>query len=109
MPPRKTRKHALTDNFTTFSRSNKGFATNDYLKENAHLLTAYEKKEVLKYSTIYYLGTQEAKDARKMKCLINSKINNGFDLEGGFYKVVEGDHLDYRFEVLKDVDKGAFG
>lgn len=44
-----------------------------------------------------------------MKSLLNSKVNNGFDQDGNFYKVVEGDHLDYRFEVLKQIDKGAFG
>ena len=35
--------------------------------------------------------------------------NQGFDYDGGYYKIVVGDHLDYRYEVLKDVDKGAFG
>jgi dual specificity tyrosine-phosphorylation-regulated kinase 2/3/4 len=36
-------------------------------------------------------------------------INNGFDLEAGYYKVVVGDHLTYRYEVIQDLDKGAFG
>jgi hypothetical protein len=63
----------------------------------------------LKYSNVYFLGTPEAKEARKMKSLLNNKMNNGFDQEGNFYKIVEGDHLDYRFEVLKAIDKGAFG
>ncbi len=35
--------------------------------------------------------------------------NNGFDRQGGFYKVIIGDHIAYRFEVLKELDRGAFG
>lgn len=30
-------------------------------------------------------------------------------MEGGYYKVVVGDHIDYRYEVLQELDKGAFG
>jgi hypothetical protein len=45
------------------------------------------------------MGTEKAKDTRKMKCMMSSKVNNGLDLEAGFYKVVIGDHLDYRYEV----------
>lgn len=30
-------------------------------------------------------------------------------MEGGFYKIVEGDHLEYRFEVINEIDRGAFG
>ena len=82
---------------------------NEISKDYNHLLTTYEKREILKYSNVYYLGTSEAKEGRKMKSLLNSKVNNGFDQEGNFYKVVDGDHLDYRFEVLKQIDKGAFG
>ena len=73
------------------------------------MLLAFEKKEVLKYTKVYYLGTEKAKESRKMKCMISNKNNNGFDQDGGFYKSVIGDHLDYRYEVLKDIDKGSFG
>lgn len=41
--------------------------------------------------------------------MLQKKNNNGFDTEGGFYKIVEGDHIAYRYEVLQDIDKGAFG
>jgi hypothetical protein len=50
---------------------------------------------------VYYIGTAEAKEQRKFKSILSSKENNmGFDRKGGFYKVVLGDHLGYRFEVL---------
>lgn len=35
--------------------------------------------------------------------------NFGFDRQGGLYKVIIGDHIGYRYEVLKELDKGAFG
>ena len=51
-----------------------------------------------------------SKDNRHLKSVLGSKDpNNGFDRNGGFYKVVVGDQLAYRFEVLEDVDRGAFG
>ena len=44
-----------------------------------------------------------------MQNVLHKKANNGFDMEGGFYKIVEGDHIAYRYEVLQELDKGAFG
>lgn len=82
------------------------------------MLTAYEKKEILKYSDVYYIGTIDAKEQRNFKSILSSRSNsmshalsnnNGFDRQGGLYKVIVGDHIAYRYEVLSDIDKGAFG
>ena len=82
------------------------------------MLTAYEKKEILKYPDVYYIGTIEAKEQRNFKSILSSRSNsmshslsnnNGFDRNGGLYKVIVGDHIAYRYEVLHDIDKGAFG
>lgn len=80
------------------------------------MLTAFEKKEVLKYQEVYYLGTVEAKEQRNLKSILTARSNSmsqannhGFDRNGGLYKVIVGDHIAYRYEVLKDLDKGAFG
>ena len=90
----------------------------DIARLHSGMLTAYEKKEVLKYSEVYYLGTAEAKEQRNFKTILNSRSNsmshtqnsnNGFDRYGGLYKVIVGDHIAYRYEVLKELDKGAFG
>jgi hypothetical protein len=35
-----------------------------------------------------------------MQNMLAKGVNNGFDLEGGFYKIVVGDHINYRYEVL---------
>jgi dual specificity tyrosine-phosphorylation-regulated kinase 2/3/4 len=44
-----------------------------------------------------------------MHSILRQKINNGFDNEAGFYKVVIGDHIAYRYEIMYELDKGAFG
>ena len=35
--------------------------------------------------------------------------NQGFDTVGGFYKVIQGDHLGFRYETLKEIGRGTFG
>jgi dual specificity tyrosine-phosphorylation-regulated kinase 2/3/4 len=84
------------------------------------MLTQFEKKEVLKYSEIYYLGKPEAKEQTSFKSILNARSNsmshsyqnsnnNGFDRQNGFYRVIIGDHIAYRYEILKELDRGAFG
>lgn len=83
------------------------------------MLTNYEKKEILKYPEVYYIGKPEAKEQRNLKSILSARsnsmshsysINNhGFDRNGGIYKVIVGDHIAFRYEVLKELDRGAFG
>ena len=40
---------------------------------------------------------------------MNTGNNYGFDRNGGLYNVIQGDHIAYRYEVIKEVDRGAFG
>ena len=35
--------------------------------------------------------------------------NNGFDDVNGDYKVVIGDHIGYRYEIVEFLGKGSFG
>ena len=37
------------------------------------------------------------------------EFNFGYDDESGDYKVVDGDHIGYRYEVIKFLGKGSFG
>jgi hypothetical protein len=63
------------------------------------------------------MGTVEAKETKSIKNLLMTRSNSmnhanngfGFDRNGGAYKVIIGDHIAYRYEVIKDIDKGAFG
>ena len=67
-------------------------------------LTNHEVSEILSYKTVYYLGI----NAEKIRGDL-SLPNFGYDDERNDYKVVICDHLDYRYEVLEPLGKGAFG
>jgi hypothetical protein len=79
-------------------------------------LSPFEKKEILKFSEVYYLGTPEAKETKSLKSLLNTRSNSmnhannfGFERNNGTYKVIVGDHIAYRYEVIREIDRGAFG
>jgi dual specificity tyrosine-phosphorylation-regulated kinase 2/3/4 len=67
-------------------------------------LTEFEKKEIMGYSLVYYVGNIE----NKVICNSAQK-NNGYDDNKSCYKVVIGDHISYRYEVLDILGKGSFG
>jgi serine/threonine protein kinase len=74
------------------------------LKHCCNILTTYEQSEVLEYSLIYYLGQSE----KRLPVNFSAK-NYGFDDESGNYKLLPGDHLAYRFEIIEILGKGSFG
>ncbi|KAK9471456.1 kinase-like domain-containing protein [Dipodascopsis tothii] len=70
-------------------------------------LNIYEKGEILDYRAVHFCGRASAK---KTQADMNAHSKNfGFDDEQGDYKVVMGDHLAYRYEVLDVLGKGSFG
>ena len=40
---------------------------------------------------------------------VNLMHNQGYDTATGFYQAIQGDHLDYRYETLKEIGRGTFG
>ena len=54
---------------------------------------------------IYFIGEK----AEKIKGSCLEEHNNGYDDENGDYKIVIGDHLVYRYEVLEKLGSGSFG
>jgi dual specificity tyrosine-phosphorylation-regulated kinase 2/3/4 len=62
----------------------------DYLSE-------LEKKEIVRYEQIYFFG-------HKIE-----KLTQNLTDENGVYKVVTGDHLGYRYEIIELLGKGTFG
>lgn len=67
-------------------------------------MTKYEQMEILDYSEVYYLGMR----AQKIKGDSND-CNYGYDDERNDYKLVNGDHIAYRYEVQQILGKGSFG
>ena len=72
-------------------------------------LSNFERKEIKKYKEIFFIGSPTSKDKRNVSSILSKNINNGYDNHEGYYKVVIGDHLLYRYEVKEIMDKGAFG
>lgn len=78
-------------------------------------LTTYEKKEILDYARIYYIGTSGIKKRTPQTATIYSGADGldskvyGFDDNNGSYIPVLRDHIAYRYEVLKIIGKGTFG
>ena len=70
-----------------------------FLKEMAD----YEKEESKGYK-IYFAGCLK----NKLKLNPDDK-NNGLDFETGFYKLIKGDHIGYRYEIIDCIGKGSFG
>jgi dual specificity tyrosine-phosphorylation-regulated kinase 2/3/4 len=70
-------------------------------------LTDYEKGEILDFNHIYFVGKR--KDVKKIKGNPLYPYNFGYDDDQGDYKVVMGDHVGYRYEVLSFLGKGSFG
>lgn len=60
-------------------------------------LTEIERKEIVKYEQVYFFG-------HKIE-----KLSEQFDDEHGVYKVVIGDHLAFRYEIIELLGKGTFG
>ena len=74
------------------------------LKNFGSQLSNYEQNEILSYSEVYYFGL----GSKKIKNNLNS-TNYGYDDDRGDYKVVVGDHVVYRYEILKILGQGSFG
>ena len=67
-------------------------------------MSEYEQAEVLEYKQIYFLGLNAAKLQANL-----ALPNSGFDDERADYRVVLGDQIAYRYEVLGTLGKGSFG
>ena len=94
---------SLSSKSSTFSKKStfpmlpKQVLTN--FSEDLHKL---EKVEIQEYQLIYFLGSKN-----RIKPYIDGE-NNGYD-HNGDYIVVPGDHIAFRYEILKLIGQGSFG
>ena len=89
-PTKKTLKYPISPNQAL-----------DYFKD---WLNEIEINEILEYKEIYYIGVGVKKNSVDF-----SSQNYGFDSEKGDYKIVIGDHVQYRYEIISVLGKGSFG
>lgn len=80
-----------------------------------HYLTSWERKEILNYSQIYFIGKKGIKKRTPNTPTVypgadgfDSKVV-GFDDNNGSYIYVLYDHIGYRYEVQEIIGKGTFG
>ncbi|CAJ0837215.1 9327_t:CDS:2, partial [Entrophospora sp. SA101] len=73
------------------------------LKTYAPYLSLYERTEIMDFPEVYFVGPNAAKAAASPEL---KGCNYGFDDERGDYKVVMGDHLCFRFEIVDTLGKG---
>lgn len=73
----------------------------DMLKD---VLSDMEMLEIHEYSEIYFVGSGAKKNIGDPNV-----YNYGYDNDKGDFRVVLGDHIDYRYEVVSLLGKGSFG
>eukprot|EP01119_Soliformovum_irregulare_P014989 TRINITY_DN4167_c0_g1_i5.p1 TRINITY_DN4167_c0_g1~~TRINITY_DN4167_c0_g1_i5.p1 ORF type:complete len:607 (+),score=161.78 TRINITY_DN4167_c0_g1_i5:61-1881(+) len=76
------------------------------LKQGKDKLSLLEQKEILEYQEIYFTGNTSINDRPRDP---HGKFNKGYDDEKGDYRLVIGEHIAFRYEVLEFVGSGAFG
>lgn len=69
-------------------------------------LSPYEQTEILKYHSVYCVGSHAKKHWATTD---QTTLNYGYDDEKGDYQIVIRDHLNYRYEIIESLGKGSFG
>jgi dual specificity tyrosine-phosphorylation-regulated kinase 2/3/4 len=79
-------------------------------------LNAYEREEVKKFEIVYFLNPNIKRKQIIMPMSTSDPEeqedgsgNYGYDGEDGEYLFEAHDHINYRYEILKKLGKGAFG
>lgn len=62
-----------------------------------------EQTEVMDYQSVFFLGAKQ-----KIKPSLEG-INLGYDDAKGDYIITPGDHIAYRYEIVKTLGRGSFG
>ena len=88
-----------------FLLQNLKFPTNPatILKLFMHRMSNFEQVEIVNYHEIHFLGI----GVNNLKDQIIR--NYGYDDDKGDYKIIIGDHIAYRYEILSVLGRGSFG
>lgn len=73
-------------------------------------LNVFERDEIKTFQMIYYFNPNLKRKHLSLSNDGETKVfNNGFDTEDGDYLYEAGDHINYRYEIIKKLGRGAFG
>lgn len=100
----KSISHAPTDPEALMMFQQLPMTPPDVLKQFDGFLTKYEQNEILDYNEIFFFGLK----AKKIQP-DSTLANYGYDDDRSDYKLVSGDHIAYRYEILEILGKGSFG
>lgn len=73
------------------------------------MLTSEERREILKYPEVYYIGSEKSREPSQLSLVLKLGKSPARSSEKGLFRVVEGAHIAYRYEVLGELGRGAFG
>ena len=71
-------------------------------------LTAIETEEIRKYNTIYYIGKKENK-INKFRSYKDLVENNELFTDNERYRLINNDHIEYRYQIKSILGKGSYG
>jgi dual specificity tyrosine-phosphorylation-regulated kinase 2/3/4 len=76
------------------------------VKNHSKYLTELEQQEISEFEEVFYLATDECKIHPTKAERI---VNNGYDDQDGYYRISKNDQIGFRFQILEQIGKGAFG
>ncbi|XP_034475553.1 dual specificity tyrosine-phosphorylation-regulated kinase 2 [Drosophila innubila] len=80
----------------------------ELVKKYRNYLTDLEFEELKVYKEVWYFGQHASKNYNKPAPTANT-TNMGYDDDNGNYKIIEHDHIAFRYEILEVIGKGSFG
>jgi len=97
--------HNLYNSIVSFERTKKDILIHKHRNE----ISSKEMEEIHSYPEIYYYGLKDddSKCTRKTQILDSAKSSN--EETTFYYKLIGGDHLWYRYEIIELLGKGSFG
>lgn len=80
------------------------------LERNRSHLTRFECLEILQYEAVYFVGKYHAKSHDLHEASISPTGRKSvFTDEKGHYCILPGDHIQYRYEMLRFIASGSYG
>ncbi|XP_002064754.3 dual specificity tyrosine-phosphorylation-regulated kinase 2 [Drosophila willistoni] len=89
-------------------KCNTPMTPSELVKKYRNYLTDLEFEELKVYKEVWYFGQHASKNYNKPAPTANT-TNLGYDDDNGNYKIIEHDHIAFRYEILEVIGKGSFG
>ncbi|XP_016962058.1 dual specificity tyrosine-phosphorylation-regulated kinase 2 isoform X2 [Drosophila biarmipes] len=89
-------------------KCNTPMTPSELVKKFRNYLTDLEFEELKVYKEVWYFGQHASKNYNKPAPTANT-TNMGYDDDNGNYKIIEHDHIAFRYEILEVIGKGSFG